>query len=167
MRETPGRTTHCGFCKIRAAPRQRKGCASNIFPGCQRPGGRLLFPDPISNVPNCCHSSPNPALQEKTQRRSHPIRAVPRLLYPHARVVRAFRDCVATSYRFAAVGRRGQNPAPNGAKELSPALQRWVKWKMRPSPVGTAQFSHTPFRAVPQTMCPVCSGSAALNLDYS
>src|ERR1019366_6940192 len=38
-----------------------------------------------------------------------------------ARVVRAFRDCVANSHRLAAGGRSAQKPAPNGAKELSPA----------------------------------------------
>ena len=79
------------FARFELPDASGKGCESNIFPSCQRPGGRLLFPDPISNVPNCCHSSPNPALQEKTQPHSHPIRAVPRLVYPHARVVRAFR----------------------------------------------------------------------------
>ena len=48
---------------------------------------------------------------------------------------------MATSYRFATVEGSTQKPAPNGAKELSPALQRWVEWEIKPSPVGTAEVA--------------------------
>ena len=38
-------------------------------------------------------------------------------------------------------GTTRQEAAPNGAEELSPALQRWVRWKMRLSPAGTAEVA--------------------------
>jgi len=48
--------------------------------------------------------------------------AAPELVWP--RVEPAFRDCVATPYRYAAVERSIQKPAPNGAKELYRSLHK-------------------------------------------
>ena len=31
--------------------------------------------------------------------------------------------------------------SPAGAKDLSPALQRWVEWEIRPSPVRTEEVA--------------------------
>ena len=45
-------------------------------------------------------------------------------------------------------GRSHTKPAPNGAKELSPARKRWVKWKIIRVPSGTALLSHTAARRV-------------------
>jgi len=38
-------------------------------------------------------------------------------------------------------GTNSQKTSAVGAKELSPALQRWVKWEIRQSPVGTAEVA--------------------------
>jgi hypothetical protein len=85
----------------------------------------------IADSPRCTvDSSPLP-----------PPRAIPGLVCPLVRGVQVFRDCVATSHRFAAAEGSTNEPAPKGAKELSPALQRWVEWKIRPSPVGTTEVA--------------------------
>ena len=65
-------------------------------------------------------------------------------MYPHARVMRAFRESIATLYRFATLDGSHTRTSPEGAKQLSPALQRWVEWEMEPSPVGTAEVGDMP-----------------------
>ena len=55
------------------------------------------------------------------------------------KVWRGFLDCVTTSYCFAAVEGITQKAAPDGEKELSPALQRWLGWFIFRAPSGAAQ----------------------------
>jgi hypothetical protein len=45
------------------------------------------------------------------------------------------------------VERNARKSSPGGATELSPALQRWEKWKEDSSPGGTTEFSRTLFSA--------------------
>ena len=56
----------------------------------------------------------------------------------------AFRESIATLYRFATLDGSHTRTSPEGAKQLSPALQRWVEWEMEPSPVGTAEVGDMP-----------------------
>ncbi len=53
--------------------------------------------------------------------------------------IRPFEAVEGPSFLFAEEF-AGRESSPEGTKELSPALQRWVRWETRPSPVGTAQF---------------------------
>src|ERR1035438_8745675 len=66
------------------------------------------------------------------------IRRPPRsTLFPYTTLFRS--DCVTTSYCFAAVEGITQKAAPDGEKELSPALQRWLGWFIFRAPSGAAQ----------------------------
>jgi hypothetical protein len=49
-----------------------------------------------------------------------------------------------SNFRWENIAIFALEPAPGGAKDLSPALQRWVKWEMNPSPGGTTDvLTHT------------------------
>ena len=61
-------------------------------------------------------------------------RPVPELVYPGCTGRAGLQSVCENSFWVATVEGSAEKPAPNGAKELSPALQRWVKWEKLTSP---------------------------------